>query len=63
MSSRYTPRPELYKPGWRHNGGERIYFGEPPEASVFDWNAPDWSLLDDRRGEFAGISTDVFSPS
>jgi hypothetical protein len=50
----------------RDNGGNedastrRI---ESPQASAFDWADPDWTLLDDRRGELPEFPVDVFTPA
>jgi hypothetical protein len=42
-------------PEWRHSE-------LPIESSSGGWHEPDWSVLDDRRGELPDFPLDVFSP-
>jgi hypothetical protein len=44
----------------RHCGDGSI---TPPSSSGHSWQYPDWTLLDDRRGELPDFPIDVFTPS
>jgi hypothetical protein len=48
----------------RRNGGNEKQSAsrfEPPQASAHDWDDPDWTLLDDRRGELPEFPIEVFT--
>ena len=50
----------------RHHGGheKNLTRGiEPPRADAHGWDDPDWTLLDDRRGELPDFPVDVLTPA
>ena len=51
---------------WRHHGGHEGNLTsviEPPTADAHGWDEPDWTLLDDRRGELPDFPVDVLTPA
>jgi len=50
---------ELDAPEQRHTGGDPA--NQSLRASAYDWASPNWSLLDDRRGDLPEFPLDVFS--
>ena len=50
---------------WRHHGGheKNLTRGEPARADAHGWDDPDWTLLDDRRGELPDFPVDVLTPA
>ena len=51
--------------GRQHGGHEKnLTRGiEPPRADAHGWDDPDWTLLDDRRGELPDFPVDVLTPA
>ena len=51
---------------WRHqcDHEKNLTRGiEPPRADAHGWDDPDWTLLDDRRGELPDFPVDVLTPA
>ena len=51
---------------WRPHGGHENNLTrviEPPTADAHGWDDPDWTLLDDRRGELPDFPVDVLTPA
>ena len=50
--------------GRQHGGHEKNLTSiEPPRADAHGWDDPDWTLLDDRRGELPDFPVDVLTPA
>jgi hypothetical protein len=45
------------------NGKSAARRFEPPKAGAHDWDDPNWTLLDDRRGELPEFPVDVLTPA
>ena len=51
--------------GRQHGGHEKNFTRgiEPPRVDAHGWDDPDWTLLDDRRGELPDFPVDVLTPA